>query len=108
MMHPRGPLIFSDPGGGLVDQVLENFLAFAALATAYVLNSHNIPLYLWDRVLKESLARQLWHRYLFGCSPHTTRYWVVFVWRPASYGCVSHAVGNSDCRSPVAWLAEPR
>ena len=89
-------MIFSDPGGELIDQVLENLLAFAAPATAHAVNLHNVPSYLWDRVLKESLARQPWHQYLyivfltqesdlFGCSPHTSRYWVVFVWRPG--GC---------------------
>jgi len=58
-------VIFSDPGRELIDQVLENLLAFAAPPTAHVVNSHNVPFYMWDQVLRGSLARQLWHRYLY-------------------------------------------
>jgi hypothetical protein len=50
--------ILSDPGGELVDKVLEDLLAFATPAAAHVVNSHNVPFYLWDQVLKESFARQ--------------------------------------------------
>jgi hypothetical protein len=29
-----------------------------------MVNAHNVPFYLWDQVLRGSLARQPWHRYL--------------------------------------------
>ncbi len=54
-------LIFSDLSRELVDQVLENLLASATLAAAHAVNSHNVPFYLWDQVLRGSLPGQPWH-----------------------------------------------
>lgn len=40
-------LMFSNLGGDLLDQVLENLPVYATPVVAHAANSHSIPLYLW-------------------------------------------------------------
>jgi len=42
---------------------------------------------------------------LFGCSPHITRYWVVFVWRPAS--CLTRTPRSRKRCSSISGILSP-